>query len=158
MRPFAEKAEPMMTRFAPASRTAARAQSESNAAADLARKALRDLRDERGVVALPHGGVEIDELDQRKARRTSSIQYSKSSKARRSFSPCTSWTMRPPSRSMEGISMGASRECRRRKFRFEGAGARDAEVEDAGGERGVGLAAREDIGEVLRRCLRRRRR
>ncbi len=42
--------------------------------------------------------------------RNFSIQYSKSSNARRSFSPCTSCTMRPPSRSIEGISMAASPE------------------------------------------------
>src|SRR6266478_918362 len=34
-----------------------------------------------------------------------SIQYSKSSKASLSFSPWTSWTMRPPMRSIEGISI-----------------------------------------------------
>src|SRR5258708_36436867 len=34
-----------------------------------------------------------------------SIQYSKSSKASFSFSPWTSWTMRPPMRSIEGISI-----------------------------------------------------
>ena len=41
-----------------------------------------------------------------------SIQYSKSSKARRSFSPCTSCTMRPPIRSIDGISMATSRRRR----------------------------------------------
>ena len=52
-------------------------------------QALGDLRDQRGVIALAHGGVEVDELHQRIAENFS-IQYSKSSKARRSFSPCTS--------------------------------------------------------------------
>src|SRR5205814_4670149 len=37
-----------------------------------------------------------------------SIQYSKSSKASFSFSPWTSWTIRPPMRSIEGISIRSS--------------------------------------------------
>src|ERR1700722_4402172 len=95
-----------------------------------------------------------------------SIQYSKSSKASLSVSPCTSWTMRPPIKSIEGISICSLYGCLKmsagqahadagaQQFGFERAGVGDAEVEDAGGEGGVGLAAHcavaEDLGEVGR--------
>jgi hypothetical protein len=36
-----------------------------NAAAGLAGQAFRDLLDQREIIALAHGSVEIDELDQR---------------------------------------------------------------------------------------------
>jgi hypothetical protein len=61
-------------------------------------------------------------------------------------------------RSMEGISMGASRDAGVGQLFFERARAGNAEVEDAGGEGGVGLACAEDVGEVMRQCLRLRRR
>src|ERR1700731_3628694 len=73
-----------------------------------------------------------------------SIQYSKSSKASLSFSPCTSWTMRPPIKSIEGISIcslygclewsagQADTDAGALEFGLERAGVGDAEVEDAG--------------------------
>src|ERR1700739_1659920 len=46
-------------------------------------------------------------------RENFSIQYSKSSNERRSFSPCTSCTILPPIKSIEGISMAASQKLQR---------------------------------------------
>jgi len=45
-----------------------RAINRVDAASGLAGETLGDLRDERGVIALAHGGIEIDQLDQRESR------------------------------------------------------------------------------------------
>src|ERR1700722_16984691 len=95
-----------------------------------------------------------------------SIQYSKSSKASLSFSPCTSWTMRPPIKSIEGISMCSLYGCMKvsagpadaddcaSHLGLEREGVADGEVEYAGGERHIGLAAilasTEALGDVSR--------
>ena len=54
-----------MTRLAPASRRSLAVFGGFEAAAYLAGEAFADHLDEGAVVALTHGGVEVDELDQR---------------------------------------------------------------------------------------------
>ena len=82
-----------------------------------------------------------------------SIQPSRSSVSSASRSPCTSWTTRPPLRSMEGISMRGTVEphghaCPRRNcLRSEHGVFR--EVEDRGRQRGVGAPGGEHVDEVL---------
>ena len=67
--PSAEKsAEPMMTRLRARIQHLPRALDGVNAAARLARQPLRNLRHQRGVLALPHRRIQVDELHQRKAR------------------------------------------------------------------------------------------
>ena len=101
--------------------------------------------------------VQIDELHQGK-REKRVIQYSKSSKARRSSSPRSSCTMRPPMRSIEGISTAASQECLRGAVPPSAPHIGDAEVKNAGSKRGIGFALLENLGEMVAHCLPRRRR
>ncbi len=63
--PLAEKRdEPKMTRLAPASSRARASSADFEASADLAGEARAEHIDEVAVVALAHGGVEVDELDE----------------------------------------------------------------------------------------------
>ena len=57
-----------MTRLAPASRRSLSVFGGFEASADLAGQAFADHLDEAAVVALAHGGVEVDELDERVLR------------------------------------------------------------------------------------------
>ena len=84
-------------------------------------------------------------------------QPSMSSVATASRSPCTSCTICPPWRSIEGISMRSATSltgrCRdRADTTFELGDGVLAEVKDRRGQRGVGLARREDVVEVLERA------
>ena len=60
--------EPRIARFAPASNTLLRIGRAADAAAHLARQLAAETRDQRAVIALTHGGVEVDQLHQRVLR------------------------------------------------------------------------------------------
>ena len=61
-----------------------------NAPSGLTRQALRNLRSQGGIVALPHGCVKVDQLHQRKARELLDPVFKIVKGEGRSFSPCTS--------------------------------------------------------------------
>ena len=137
-----------MTRFAPASSTCAGALDGVDAAADLARQALRNLCDERGVVALAHGRVEIDQLDERKLARISRSSIRSRQMRGAVFRPAQAGRCGRPEDRWKESAWQPHGNAGLRQFLFERARARNAEVKDAGGERGIGFAARKDIGEM----------
>ena len=129
-----------------------------NAAARLARQALGDLLHERGVIALAHGGVEIDELHQRIAREFFDPVFEIVEGQAQLFALHQlhdAAAEQIDGRNQHGSLTGTPASG---QLFFERAGAGDAEVKDAGGERGVGLAGGEDVGEMMQRCRRRPRR
>src|SRR5438309_6512858 len=84
-----------------------------------------------------------------------SIQYSKLSNSSSLRAPCTSCTILPPMRSIEGISIEPfltrepHRNVRRRKMRFQIADIMDTEVKDGCCERRIGRALAKHFDEVL---------
>src|SRR5215813_953974 len=81
------------------------------------------------------------------------IQTSGSAASIASFSPCTSWTMRPPCKSIDGINMGQALEADRdlsvAEVSLQLADARVGVVKDRRGQCRVGVAAREYVRKVI---------
>ena len=140
-----------MTACAPAPSTAARALDAADAAADAAGKPAADRGDDAPRCRLRPWRRRDRSAARAESARTSLIHGSGSGASIASFSPCTSWTTWPFWRSIEGISMSEPdrNAVRRAGSRFRSATLVFGVVKDRRGQRRVGVAAREDVGEVV---------
>ncbi len=82
----------------------------ANPSAHLARQTAHEVLDQRAVVTGSDGGVESINCTRGNCEKRST-HSSKLSNSSAFFCPCTSCTILPPIRSIEGISTATSREC-----------------------------------------------
>ncbi len=127
----------------------ARALDGANAAAGLDRETLGDLRDKRGVVALAHGCIEIDQLDKRKAARTFQSNIQSRRKQGEASRPAPAGRCVRPADRWKESAWKPHGDAGAGQFFFERTRAGHAEVEDAGGKGRIGFAAPEDIDKMI---------